>query len=153
MDLAERVVEALREGITPEKADIPMLQRIPQDAVLLGHVPDHLRRLHALATTMESEQRAERRRRHEQIFPGKFGTHDGLEYMLTQELTQDPRFGGVESVHALFATSLRSHFPKIPLDRMDRPQYFLSPTWEVYAVEKQNEHTPSPRTPMDVIVK
>ncbi len=152
MDLAQKIAKVLGAEEPPEEPHLPVLSRIPDEAVIVGYVPEHLKRLHTLCATLAEEQHAERRRRHEQVFPGRSSGHEGLEYMIDQELAQDARFGGTEIVRALFGWSLKAHIRNIPLDGLGLPEFALGPNWEVYAVEKRNAHTPTPRLPTDVIL-
>jgi hypothetical protein len=142
MDLAQKIADALKDEEIPTTNPIIIgFQKIPNSAIVAGCVPDHLKRLYNLCAVLEREQYIERRRRHEQVFPGKTSGHETLEYMLAQEIQKDPNFGGIEIVRRLLDWSLRAHIPTIPLNRWEQPQYWLGSNWEVFVEEKKRQRT------------
>lgn len=133
-DLLQKVLEALGKKDIPAVCPVDSMEKIPENAQMLGYVPEHLRQLYVLCKEMKDARRAEEHKRCVALFGREEYDNEQVEYMIYCEVENDPNFGGDGLVKRLFDWSLRSHFPQIPIGRYGSALYYLGPNWEVYAV-------------------
>lgn len=133
-DLLQKVLEALGQKDIPAACPLDSMEKIPENAQMLGYVPEHLRQLYVLSKEMKKAQFAERHRRCVEFFGRQEYDHEQFEFMICREVEDDPNFGGDGVIERLFDYSLRLHFPQIPRGKYGAMLYSLGTNWEVYAV-------------------
>ena len=153
VDLSEKVLEALQQKDIPAVCPITgnFSEKIPENAQMLGYVPDHLRQLYVLFKDMKAAAEAERHRRCVEFFGREEYDSETIEYSICVEVESDPNFGGFGVIERIFSWSLQLHFPQIPVTRFNTPVYYLGHNWEVYAVNPGTKRWVS--TPFDIIIK
>ena len=152
IDLSRKVLEALTSKEPVVFPPNPSFVKKPEDAELLGHLPEHLRRLYALAKRMKKEEDAEMHRRCVEIFGREEYDNERVEFMIYNEVRADPNFAGYEVVHALLDRSVAWHFPKLPLDRFDRPRYYVDEEWGVWSLPWPKAEPKLPVLPSDIVI-
>lgn len=133
VDLAQKVFEALQEPTVPGRLERSRSPKIPDNAQLLGVVPDHLRKLYVLCKKMAAAQSAEEHRRCVAFFDKEDYDHEIFEFMTYQEVRADPNFGGDGAVRALFDWSIQLHFPALPMNEWGAPLYHIDDNWDLYS--------------------
>lgn len=133
-DLLQKLLEALGKKDIPAVCPIDKAKEIPENAQMLGYVPEHLRQLYVLCKDIQDAKMAERHRRCVAFFGREEYDSEQFEFMIYCEVEDDPNFAGDGLVKGLFDWSLRSHFPQIPTGKFREARYFLGSNWEVYAI-------------------
>lgn len=131
-DLLQKLLEALGKKYSGGACPLDSMEKIPENAQMLGYVPEHLRQLHVLCKNMKDAQTAERHRRCVDLFGREEYDNEQVEFMIYNEVNADPDFGGDGVIERLFDWSLSQHFPQIPISGFGNALYSLGPNWEVY---------------------
>lgn len=150
-DLLQKVLEALGKKDIPAVCPVDSMQKIPENAQMLGYVPEHLRQLYVLSKEMEKARSAEQHQRCVELLGKEEYDNEQIEFMIYCEVKDDPNFGGDGLIKALFDCSLLLHFPQIPRGKYGVMLYSLGSNWEVYAaIQERRQIDPEP--PFGVII-